>query len=480
MEISEDPNQAAKSDSKLKKVPEEEKPTTAKNEQVDNKANMTPEAAGSVTKAVKKMSATGQRKTQKPSKSAIHATQEGKIDHPNPSDASKPHSSRRNTIRLKDVEIKSSPTKIINPKGIQNWPEQRVQFMMSQGIEFNIFCIGEPKCGKSSFIESLFDIREPGKSVEEIKDEIVTYTYTNETKEAPITINASYTKNFNTSFNKEKDIKVITDFLVEGDRKYLNTETTFKCERTIDTRNHLVVFFMQPSMSALNSNHMDILASIQNYNVLPIIAKSDTMTQVERLELKNKFNEMITERKIKILKFPESGQNAERNVEFNKMIPFTVIGSKEFIENAKGKTRARVYSYATLEIENKEHSEFSTVRDALIKYNFINLIHMAADGHYSEFRRMLFEKIQISGHPQNVLSEICKNIKDMIKSRKKEGKDLKTNYEELMKEEELKFNKQKNDLNHEFDREVGVLREEIKALEDQLSSFTDPQVKKKK
>jgi cell division control protein 11 len=48
-------------------------------------------------------------------------------------------------------------------------------------------------------------------------------------------------------------------------------------------------------------------------------------------------------------------------------MPFAIIGSEEEIELNGALTRARIYPWGIAEVDNPKHSDFSTLRRALLK-----------------------------------------------------------------------------------------------------------------
>lgn len=51
-------------------------------------------------------------------------------------------------------------------------------------------------------------------------------------------------------------------------------------------------------------------------------------------------------------------------------MPFAIIGSEEEVESGGALIRARIYPWGVAEVDNPKHSDFSTVRRALLKWVF--------------------------------------------------------------------------------------------------------------
>lgn len=135
-------------------------------------------------------------------------------------------------------------------------------------------------------------------------------------------------------------------------------------------------------------------------NVIPVIAKSDSLT-VEELELnKDLIIQDLKHYNIPIYGFPGvdnlKGQsfftNEEENdydandtdsiiddefIELNKYIrakvPFAVIGASEIIETADKQVQARRYPWGVLDVNNPEYSDMELLRDILTRTHLSDL-----------------------------------------------------------------------------------------------------------
>ena len=60
-------------------------------------------------------------------------------------------------------------------------------------------------------------------------------------------------------------------------------------------------------------------------------------------------------------------------------MPFAIIGSEEEVEIDGEAVRARIYPWGIAEVDNPKHSDFPSLRRALLKY--VALIYLWALGH---------------------------------------------------------------------------------------------------
>ena len=112
-------------------------------------------------------------------------------------------------------------------------------------------------------------------------------------------------------------------------------------------------------------------------NIIPLLAKSDSMTQEEISQFKVTIREQINAARIKIYEFPE-------NMKMKEVIPFAVVGSNIILEVDGKETRGRKYPWGVVNIENSNHSDFTLLRNMLVA----NMIDMkdVTNIHYENYR----------------------------------------------------------------------------------------------
>lgn len=148
------------------------------------------------------------------------------------------------------------------------------------------------------------------------------------------------------------------------DNQFLEYFRQERCltDASVDNRVHALVYFITPTGSRLyhpcgnNSSWYrmkpwDILALkelAKKVNVIPVIAKSDTLTSDELLSFKH--NVLLTFRDHKIPIYPFGIPNRKRKYRLETLIPFSVIGSTELKEDEQGRLcRYREYPWGILD-----------------------------------------------------------------------------------------------------------------------------------
>ncbi|XP_059397834.1 septin-5-like [Carassius carassius] len=118
----------------------------------------------------------------------------------------------------------------------------------------------------------------------------------------------------------------------------------------------------------------------QKVNIVPVLAKADSLTPKEICNMKAKILTEIDKFKIKIFQVQECDPENEdlfkqQTVEIKRSIPFAVIGSNTVAERNGRRVRARVYPWGIVEVENPSQSDFVHLRNMSIRKDMQDLIH---------------------------------------------------------------------------------------------------------
>lgn len=101
-------------------------------------------------------------------------------------------------------------------------------------------------------------------------------------------------------------------------------------------------------------------------NVIPVIAKADTLSSEEKAKLKEKINKELSRLDIKV--YPSAfADDKEACQDVEPLAPFTLIGSNKTIDNGTKKIRGRVYRWGFAEVENPAHCDFVHLRSMIMK-----------------------------------------------------------------------------------------------------------------
>ncbi|MFH4980491.1 hypothetical protein AB6A40_007200 [Gnathostoma spinigerum] len=279
--------------------------------------------------------------------------------------------------------------------GFANFPNQVFRRAIKNGFEFTLMVVGQSGLGKSTFINSLFmaEINELGSNK---RKQITATTHIEEQTvrliENGVTLSLTLVDSpgFGDSIDNNKCWDPIIDYI---DRKYLDyfTEETkiMRASKIPDRRVHLCLYFVAPTGHGLKALDIEVMKRLHDrVNVIPVIAKADTMTPAELAAFKKQVLKEIEEHEIKLYKFPESDDEDEKR-QFDPMrarVPFAVVGSNQVKDVNGRKVRYREYPWGTVEVENMEHNDFIALRDMIIRTNLVDLVTVTNSVHYENFR----------------------------------------------------------------------------------------------
>ncbi|KAM7391346.1 hypothetical protein PAMP_022042 [Pampus punctatissimus] len=120
----------------------------------------------------------------------------------------------------------------------------------------------------------------------------------------------------------------------------------------VDTPGYGDAINSQDCLKPLDVEFMKAIHS--KVNIVPVIAKADTLTLKERDRLKRRILDEIAEHGIRIYQLPDA--DSDEDEEFKEQtrvlkasIPFAVIGSNQLIEVKGKKIRGRLYPWGVVE-----------------------------------------------------------------------------------------------------------------------------------
>ena len=103
------------------------------------------------------------------------------------------------------------------------------------------------------------------------------------------------------------------------------------------------------SLQALDIEFMKRLHD--RVNIIPVIAKADTLTSDELRHFKKTIMQDITNEKMKLYEFPECDDDDENKLTkiYKDKVPFAVVGSNFTLEKGSKRTRVRQYAWGTVD-----------------------------------------------------------------------------------------------------------------------------------
>jgi len=204
-------------------------------------------------------------------------------------------------------------------------------------------------------------------------------------------------------------------------------------------------------------------------NLIPVIAKADTLTQTDLATFKQRIRDVIVAQGIRVYQPPieaDDEQSAELARTLINTMPFSVIGATEDVKTADGRVvKGREYLWGVAEVENENHCDFRMLRSLLIRTHMLDLISTTEELHYENYRQQQMETRKF-GEPK---------VKKLDNPKfKEEEEQLRKRFTEQVKAEESRFRQWEQHLIAERDRlnkDLEIAHSAIKQLESDLDNL---------
>lgn len=286
--------------------------------------------------------------------------------------------------------------------------------LLKRGFQFNAMVVGQTGLGKSTLINTIFASHLIDSKGRFISDEPVKQTTEIQTVSHLITengvrlrLNIVDTPGYGDQVNNEGCWDPIVRYIKDQHSAYLRKELTAMRDRYIqDTRIHCCLFFINPTGHSLRPIDVIVLKKLSEVvNVVPVIAKSDSLTLEEREAFKQRIRAELVHHEIGLYPFDTDEADAEEvqlNEQIRNMIPFAIVGSERNVIIAGKSVRGRKNRWGVINIEDENHCEFVYLRNFLLRTHLQDLIETTAQIHYEAFRsRQLLALKDASSRPQH-------------------------------------------------------------------------------
>ncbi|XP_063148911.1 septin-9 isoform X1 [Candoia aspera] len=282
--------------------------------------------------------------------------------------------------------------------GIDAILEQMRRKAMKQGFEFNIMVVGQSGLGKSTLINTLFKSKISRKSVQPSSEEripktieIKSITHDIEEKGVRMKLTVIDTPGFGDHINNENCWQPIMKFINDQYEKYLQEELNINRKKQIpDSRVHCCIYFIPATGHSLRPLDIEFMRRLSKVvNIVPVIAKADTLTLEERDSFKQRITADLLANGIDVYpqkQFDEDTEDRLINEKFREMIPFAVVGSDQEYQINGRRILGRKTKWGTIEVENTTHCEFAYLRDLLIRTHMQNIKDITSSIHFEAYR----------------------------------------------------------------------------------------------
>ncbi|KAJ2613928.1 Septin spn4 [Coemansia sp. RSA 1365] len=364
--------------------------------------------------------------------------------------------------------------------GIANLPNQLHKIVTKKGTDFTLMVVGESGTGKTTFINTLLttELIEPLDDASRRKKQLDKTVDINihkaelEEKMFNVKLNVVDTPGFGDYVDNNDCWLPVVDFIENQYEQYLRQEQQPVRKGVVDMRVHACLYFIRPNGHTLKPLDVRAMKAIgARVNLIPIIAKADTLSPAALRQFKKRVMDVIDAQSIRIYQPPvesDDEHSTRRNKDIISAVPFAIIGSDREVKTEDGRhVKGRLYPWGVAEVENDEHCDFKKLRSLLIRTHMLDLISTTEEVHYDKYRTTQMKSRKF-GEP--------KLKKPDNKKFREEEEALRARFTEKVKLEENRFRQWEQRLIAERDRLNKDLEQEhnlVKQLESEIEAIAN-------
>jgi len=270
--------------------------------------------------------------------------------------------------------------------------------LLKRGFQFNVIVVGQTGLGKSTLINTIFashliDSKGRLEHDEPVRQttEIQAVSHVIVENGVKLRLNIVDTPGYGDQINNEGCWDPIIKYIKDQHSAYLRKELTAMRDKHIqDTRIHCALFFINPTGHSLRPIDVIVMKKLSEVvNVVPIIAKADSLTLEEREAFKQRIRAEMQYNSIRLYPFDTDENDPEElqlNEQIRNIIPFAVVGSERNVIIEGKPVRGRKNRWGVINVEDENHCEFVHLRNFLTRTHLQDLIETTAGIHYEAFR----------------------------------------------------------------------------------------------
>lgn len=389
---------------------------------------------------------------------------------------------RPGAIKESQHEVKILKRKLNGYVGFANLPKQWHRKSVRRGFSLNLMVVGESGLGKTTLVNTLFnkdilknELTPDSENLQQVKVESTKELI--EEEGVKLSLEVVTTPGFGELTNNNDSWKPIVDEINQRFDNYLEAESKISRGSVDDNRIHALLYFIEPTGHSLKALDIHLMKQIhEKVNLIPVIAKSDTLSDDEVVKFKDRILDDIKFQNIKCFEPKEYDNDDEETLLNTKQImdklPFAVIGSTKEVTTTDGRVvRGRSYPWGTIEVDNENHNDFIKLRQLLVRNFLEELKENTSNYLYEKYRTEKLSKMGIE-QDSSVFKEfdpIARHEEEKALHEAKLSKmesEMKAVFQQKVSEKEKKLQRSEADLFSRHKEMKDKLIKQIKLLED--------------
>jgi septin 7 len=354
--------------------------------------------------------------------------------------------------------------KLMGYVGFANLPNQVHRKSVRKGFQFTAMVVGESGLGKSTLINTLFNTplyppKQPSPPSAECPKTVAIESIGADIEENGVRLHLTVvdTPGFGDFVNNDDSWRPILENIESRFDSYLEQENRVNRLKIVDNRVHACLYFIQPTGHSLKQIDIEFMRRLHTrVNLIPVIAKADTLTDEEIADFKARILVDIAHHKIQIFQAPTYENEDEETLaeaeEIASKIPFAVVGSDNVVQTPDGRlVRGRAYPWGVIEVDNEDHCDFVKLRQMLVRTYMEELREYTNDVLYENWRT---EKLLSMGVAQD--SSVFREVNPSAKMQE----------ERIL--HEAKLSKMEAEMKMVFQQKVQEKESKLKQSEEEL------------
>lgn len=233
------------------------------------------------------------------------------------------------------------------------------------------------------------------KTPNHIKNKLIDYLETDDEDGNRLYIEAIDTPGFSDDVDPENVCSKVMEYIESTYDEVFEEESRVRRNPKFEEhRIHAVLYLIEPTGLDLKSVDAEFIKKLsERSNVIPLIAKADSMTAAERQKFKTQLTADFNRQSINVYTFADFSDNelGSNGFQIRKDIqPLSIIGSVE--PRLNDSKKGRPYPWGMAESENDSHCDLSILTTALFTVFRDELKEVTEDALYEKYRTEKLEK----------------------------------------------------------------------------------------